>query len=357
LRQAYGGHEILFVENGALRNIVGPENLVTGGHHDAGTQQPWLFGVDFGSWNYADYTTPASINAVFSINFGSGKLDFSNWNNTMKAMLAQPWYGLVTAWGGRPSWQLHHMALGKPVGYSHMRTVNNGSRTQGNADSLEYTPTGVYTWLNPVWVNLLGDPTLHAFPLQPVSNLRAEPSAGGVQLEWEPAEPGMQYRVYRAEDRYGPYQPLNSATLIDETSYLDAGPVTGAWYMVRAHALKEVYAGSFFMFSQGTFATVGNTTPEATDQLLSATAGSEIPVHLAASDADSDNDLVMAIINGPEKGHLAQVNGEWRYYPDANFTGQVTIPFTVFDGVASDQGLISVDISVAEASQLPEPAP
>jgi len=52
---------------------------------------------------------------VFSINFGSGKVDFSRRNNTMKAMLAQKWYGLATGWGTRPALQLHHMALGKSL--------------------------------------------------------------------------------------------------------------------------------------------------------------------------------------------------------------------------------------------------
>ena len=96
LRQAYGGNNHLSVETNALRNIVGPKQLTIGGHHDTGTRQPWLFGVDFGSAEYSDYTTTTPIKSVFSINFGSGKLGFSRWNNTMKAMLAQKWYGLAT---------------------------------------------------------------------------------------------------------------------------------------------------------------------------------------------------------------------------------------------------------------------
>ena len=182
LRQAYGGNNHLHGETNGLRNVVGPKDLVKGGHHDVGTQQPWLFGVDFGSWKYSDYTTVKPIKTVFSINFGSGKLNYSRWNNTMKAMLAQQWYGLATGWGSRPTWHLHHMALGKSIGYSHLRTVNNGTSTFGGAETLEYTPTGQYTWLNPIWVNLLGDPTLHPFPLRPVRKLRAETREKSVHL-------------------------------------------------------------------------------------------------------------------------------------------------------------------------------
>jgi hypothetical protein len=135
-----------------MRNIVGPNNLTTGSHHDVGTQQPWLFGVDFGNWKYSKYTTVTPIKTVFSINFGSGKLAFSRKNNTMKAMLAQT----------------------------------------------------------------------------------------------------VQYRIYRGLDRFGPYQPLNSSELLAGQQYVDPNPLPGAWYMVRAHSLKEVYAGALlYLLAKG----------------------------------------------------------------------------------------------------------
>lgn len=343
LRQAYGGSRYLIGETNALRNIVGPNELIKGRHHDAGVQQPWLFGVDFGSWKYSDYTT-TPIKTVFSINFGSGKLNFSGRNNAMTAMLAQPWYGIATGWGARPTWQLHHMALDKSIGYSHLRTVNNGSRIFGGADSLEYTPTGKYTWLNPVWVNLLGDPTLHPFPLKSVKKLRAKIFDGGVQLNWieEGTDSAVHYRVYRALDRFGPYQALNSSGLLTEHQFIDPNPVAGAWYMVRAHALKEVYAGSFYTFSQGAFTTVDNVSPRAIDQLISTPMGQKITISLPKT--DSDKNLTTSFIKGPESGRLVQTKGNWSFIPDAEFTGRVNIPFTVFDGIASDEGLISIDV-------------
>ncbi len=261
LRQAYGDNDLLFVETTALRNIVGPEKLTTGGHHDAGTRQPWLFGVDFGKWNYEHYINEKSpVKAVFTINFGSGKLDFSQWNNSMTVMLAQAGYTLTTGWGARPAWQLHHMAMGKSIGYSHMRTVNNGTLTFGGPETLEYTPTGVYTWLNPPWVNLLGDPTLRPFPLASVTELRAEMREGSVYLDWTgaSAKTRVGYRVYRASDRFGPYHALNPSGLHTGNQFVDPNPPSGVWYMVRAHALKKVYAGSFNTFSQGAFASMDN---------------------------------------------------------------------------------------------------
>lgn len=257
LREAYGDNALLFVENAALRNIVGPGKLKAGGHHDAGTSQPWLLGVDFGNPNYDQYVNEKTpIKAVFTLNFGSGKLYFSGRNNPMSVMLAQAGFTLTTGWGARPAWQLHHMALGKSIGYSHLRTVNNGTLTFGGPETLEYTPTGRYTWMNPPWVNLLGDPTLRPFPLQPARELKAEKRNGSVHLDWRAAKNGtdVKYRVYRAANRLGPYRALNPTELRDENRFVDPDPVPGAWYMVRAHAPKEVHAGSFYTFSQGVFA-------------------------------------------------------------------------------------------------------
>jgi hypothetical protein len=347
LRQAYGNSGHLFVERNALRNIVGPDNVVSGGHHDAGTRQPWLLGIDFGNSGYEKYTSPAPIKAVFTINFGSGKLDFSRRRNTMKALMAQPWYVLSTGWGGRPAWQMHHLALGKSIGYSHLRTVNNGAASQGGLASREYTPTGNYDWVNPIWVNLLGDPTLRPFPPESVRNLRARKSGNGVQLGWDAtnSEAGVHYRIYRAADRFGTYQALNPTELHGEHRYVDTDPVPGAWYMVRAHSLVKVHAGSFYRFSQGAFASVENTPPRATDQLISTSKGQPVEIRPTAFDPDPDTNLTVALIRDSEGGRLVSLPGGWSFIPDIGFTGRVDIPFTVFDGTASDDGLISIDVT------------
>ena len=75
-------------------------------------------------------------------------------------------------------------------------------------------------------------------------------SEGSVQLNWDVAdsEAEVQYRIYRGLDRFGPYQPLNPSELLTGQQYVDPNPLPGAWYMVRAHSLKEVYAGSLLYF-------------------------------------------------------------------------------------------------------------
>jgi hypothetical protein len=200
--------------------------------------------------------------------------------------------------------------------------------------------------VNPIWVNLLGDPTLHPFPLAPVRNLRAEKLEGNVQLKWAAADSKtkVQYRVYRALDRFGPYQALNPSELLTGHRYVDPNPVPGAWYMVRAHSLKEVYAGSFYTFSQGVFTLADSVPPSAPDQLISTPMGQEISINLAEVDPESGNDLIASFITDPEGGRLIQSNSDWSFVPDSGFTGHVNIPYTIFDGIASDDGLVSIDV-------------
>jgi hypothetical protein len=90
---------------------------------------------------------------------------------------------------------------------------------------------------------------------------------------------------------------------------------------------------------------VHNVPPKATDQLISTPMGQEVTINLAGIDPDSEDDLTTALIKDPEGGRLGLSNGDWSFFPDAGFTGRVNIPFTVFDGIALDDGLISIDVT------------
>ena len=100
----------------------------------------------------------------------------------------------------------------------------------------------------------------------------------------------------------------------------------------------------YYTFSQGVFAVVDNVPPKATKQLISTPMNQVIAISLAGIDPDTDNDLITAFIKDPEGGRLIQSNGNWSFFPDAGFTGRVNIPYTVFDGIASDDRLISIDV-------------
>jgi hypothetical protein len=305
--------------------------VVTGGHHDAGETRPWLWGVDFGVPAGRRYAAEFANKAVFALNFGSGKQRFDRSFNAMTALLAQPWYPLAVGWGARPSWWLHHMALGGTIGEVHLRTVNNGRAESPYRETMDYFPTGKYLWRNPVWVNLLGDPTARAFPLQPASDVVARRTTGGMELSWQasPDPDTTSYRLYRATAQDPAFQPLEGAAEVRGLSFLDPAPPEGARYMVRAHGLKDVYAGSFHTLSQGAVSQPESNPALGEDLDLRTAAGA--PVALPAAFNGTPEGRIYALVEGPSTGSLAHDGAGWRYLPPPGFTGTVTLRFTVSD--------------------------
>lgn len=330
LRMAYGGTHHLTVDRAGLRNIVGPAAVREGHHHGIGEQQPWLWGVDFGDHNPTNYFEKYANRAVFTLNFGSGKQKFHLSGNTMTALLAQPWYTIATGWGGRPSWWLHHMALGASVGTVHKRTVNNGRAAAPYQQTMDHFPTGTYMWRNPVWVNLLGDPTTQGFPLTPPAAFTAQSTEQGVRLSWaaSPDTDTTGYKLYRAEAGEARFAPLADGALLEDLSFTDTAPVDGARYMLRAYGLKQVYAGSIYRLSQGVFATAGESGQSAPPPQMTLTTPVDQSIALPeVFNTVTDGDI-HAIITGPKVGRLAQEEGRWVYIPPAGFSGQIDLPIS-----------------------------
>lgn len=251
LRTAYGKTQHLAVERALLHNLVGPEGYREGGHHDAGVAQPHLWGVDFGHWDGKQYPG-AGIKPVFALNFGSGKQHFAKPGNPMTQLLAQQDYPLAVGWGARPAWWLQLMALGGSIGDVHRRTVNNGPWRNGPyQEALDYYPMGNYLWRGQIWINLLGDPTLTAYPLAPPRAVSARCTARALTLQWQaPADPDVRgYRVFVSASSDGPFEPVSD--IITDTEFTLVEPTPGARYWVRSYGLKTVPAGSFYRYSQG----------------------------------------------------------------------------------------------------------
>lgn len=346
LREAYGQTEYLQIERAGLGNIVGPKALTIGGHHDVGEQRPWLWGVDFGDWNGRDYAQKYANKAVFAINFGSGKQKIDNSYNPMTALLAQPWYPLAVGWGARPAWWLQHMALGGSIGQVHLRTVNNGMAKRPYRESMDYFPPGQYLFRNAVWVNLLGDPTLHAFPLAPPAKLRAQSTAQGVQLSWSasPDPDVLGYRLFRAAPGSNHFTPLDDGALLTKLAFSDLAPEQNARYMLRAYGLKQVYAGSFYTFSQGVFADANAGVESALAQSSSIATAKGVAVRLPAMFSRSTNGNLYAIIQGPTRGTLVFDGADWIYTPPLDFTGSVTLRFSVSNVLRTDEAVLTINI-------------
>lgn len=344
LRKAYGQSSHLKTEQLALRNIVGPAAVTPGGHHDVGEAEPWLWGVDFGKATGRSYAEELANKAIFAINFGSAKQKIERRYNELTALLAQPWYPVAVGWGGRPAWWLHHMALGGTIGDVHMATVNNGDATLPYRETMDYFPTGPYLWRNPIWVNLLGDPTLHAFPLAPPSAVKAAIVDEGVAVTWQPSpDPDvLGYRVFRAPEGSQAFVAIDGGILQSGLVFTDTDPLAQARYMVWAYGKKRVYAGSFFTFSQGRFADVGYEPLLATDMSLQTTIGQ--PVDLPQVFADTGSGLIYSIIEGPEAGSLHFEEGTWRYHPPEFFKGTMALRFSVSDILQTAQGVLTITV-------------
>ena len=346
LREGYAQSGHLAIEHDGLKNVLGPSSVTPGGHHDVGEEKPWLWGVDFGDWNGEVYAEKYANKAVFAINFGSGKQQFPHRSNPMTALLAQPWYPLAVGWGGRPSWRLHHMALGGTIGEAHMRTVNNGRAAAPYRETMDYFPTGGYLWRNPVWVNLLGDPTLRAFPLRPPSNVKAETTDRGVELTWDaPEDPDvLGYKVYRATRANAAFTAISGSAPISEPAFTDSAGEDGALYMVRSYGLKRVYAGSFYTLSQGAFV-LASAAPRpfsAPEMILSAP--SKQPVPLPELFQQASPGRILAVIEPPAIGTLNHRDNRWVYTPPAGFTGDVPLRYSASNGLQTEEGQLVLQI-------------
>lgn len=332
LRAAYGDSRNLQVEQFDLRNIVGPDAITAGGHVDTGPARPWLWGVDFGppdGKTYHDY----DMKPVFAINFGSAKQKIELHQNAMVNTLAQPFYTVAVTWGGRPSWRLHQMALGQSIGQMQLITANNGAGGIGYPAGMDYVPTGGYPWRAPIWTNLLGDPTLHAFPLAPPRDLTAVAKEGQVLLNWQGE--AKRYLLLRSTPE-GAFAPLS--TITGATHFVDEAPMPGARYQLRALGKQEVYAGSFFTASQGVFAHVNaaSAVPPGLRQSVSGPG----PHRLILDNAS----FLLAPIHPPETGRLKLLAQGWHYLPEDGFEGQVDIALSASGSGQTVVGRLRLDI-------------
>lgn len=198
---------------------------------------------------YSSDVVQADARAVFVMMFGSWFGEWDLKDNLLRSFLATPTLGLAGFMAGRPHWFLHHMGMGKPIGYSARLSMNNKDLYQNQSNGF---PRAVY-------VALMGDPTLRMEPVAPATRLTAETQGQGVFLTWAaPEGSALGYHVYRAPR--GTTRDFVRLTheLIPSTSHLDLGvPAPGAYdYMVRAVYLQTNPSGSYFNAGQGVFSEV-----------------------------------------------------------------------------------------------------
>lgn len=236
--------EIPYVKRALIDNNFGSLNLASTGYHNfscliqkdsifdnrdyfksqALGNYLWSYGCGAGSYtscngigntnNFAQYKNKDSFNNIFTILAGSYFGDWDSKNNLLKASLAAG--SLATFWGGIPKWYVHHMGLGKHIGYGARITQNNSN---------EYFNGNFNASYRGVHIALIGDPTLTMIPVKPVKNVKATSQNGKVTLTWSPSPDATQYEIYRIDTVNRTYIPVNTSgdcqTLIADTFFVD----------------------------------------------------------------------------------------------------------------------------------------
>ncbi len=181
-----------------------------------------------------------SLLSIFTMLFGSQFGDWDNSNNFLRAPLAQG-LTLTNVWAGSPPWTFHHMAMGYPIGYSTIRTLNGTNGVYLNGPQL-------------VHANLMGDPTLRMHPVKTISDLSIQGDGGAVNLSWS-APVGetdiVGYYIYKSENNRGPWTRINT-DFVTTTNFADINPEEGDnRYMVRTVKLENSSSGSYYNLALG----------------------------------------------------------------------------------------------------------
>lgn len=204
----------------------------------------------------ADYVTD-SVQVPFHLLFGSYLGDWHSKDNFLRAPLCAKYSGLASAWSGRPHWHIHHMALGKPIGYSARLTQNNiDGRRLGANNHTGYIDNAFPTYVHTA---LMGDPTLRLHYIKPVEQITVQNTnegRGGV-IKWTPSPDATEgYVVLRGIENAGFADSFIVIAQVNDTSFTDTAWLDpGAYYyQVRPLKLETTASGSYYNPGLGAYA-------------------------------------------------------------------------------------------------------
>ncbi len=306
------------------------------------------------------------LQTVFTTIFGSYHGDWNRTDNFMRAALANSGWPLTCAWDGRPHWYFHHMALGKNIGYSALRTQNNNelmdylscndakqSRTGKNEDR-EYGANSIH-------VALLGDPTLRMQMVQPPRQCRASTLAdGGVKLEWEPSTDTLisGYLVYSAPSVAGPFTILTAARITGK-EFVAAGLKPGELLAIKSVKLQTSGGGTYWNASQAQFirplATgVAYRSPQLSSAAL--TTKESVPLAFTPRFTDEhDRDTAVAMAQSSLHGLLRRLpNGHFEYTSVPEWHGKESFKLIPRDGM-NDGAPVEYTVEVEMVPAAPRP--
>jgi hypothetical protein len=260
----------MYENNGPRRSfstLFGPDQVHSNPKVDwfptlAQNRYLWASGAGYSGFTHvggigttADFASKRA-QVVFTSLYGSYFGDWDNQNNILRAPLGNEDI-LTCVWLGPQinanfGLAVHHMALGKPIGYALDTTHYRGRIYHEGSMAMH---VGLRRGMQ---LNLMGDPTLRLHVVAPPTHVsRSSPWFCLVRprLSWtaspEAAQPDFKgYYVYAADDRRGPFTLLNPDGPISDTRFT-LPRRGGSFHMVRAVKLERTPSGTYHNLSQG----------------------------------------------------------------------------------------------------------
>lgn len=269
---------------------------------------------------------------IFCMNFKSHKQYFWSDNNPIRGLLAQPDWGLASMWGARPQFYLHHMAAGKPIGYSLLRTQNNGFK-----DVPEYYPQDYNSLNNVISTNLQGDPTLRMHQILPPSHLEISREQNSVHLSWEQSSDNnvIGYHIYHSADRLTGYRRLTDKPVIatEFRNQISAAGTMG-YYQVRAVGETRLPTGTYMNQSQGIFACLDDDAKKIQQNVPNfLSAQSNKRTRFNFTESTRKRHIFPIIVENPQHGRLRFMKNRWYYQSLPGFLGNDRIHYIISDGI------------------------
>lgn len=307
----------------------------------------WAYGCGGGSFTSAngvgkteDFASKP-VEAIHTQLFGSYFGDWNVRNNLLRASIASSPRALTCGWSARPSWYMHHMALGETIGYSLLISQNNRSVNNGALGT--YVPNVIYSGTSPslasvgdggVHIALMGDPTLRAVmrPVPTMGTVTAKDIgvSGGddlVELTWEAPEGEVDgYAVYRYRSALRGWE-LISESAVTSTTVVDTVRSLGdVRYRIHALALRTTASGTYYDMGKGAEVSLNTTSVDEWNTPVAA-------LTVAPNPAATSVTLGISTVHGGTI-ELAVVN----------LTGSVVLERR-FDALASGEHQVQLNIS------------
>jgi Secretion system C-terminal sorting domain len=252
-----------FAQNG-IRNFapfVFNSNIVEADYATSLTTESYLWSYGCGPGSYtsagsldngtsltsAELGSSISLQASFTMLFGSYFGDWDKTNNFMRAALASG-NTLSVSWAGRPNWHYHTMAQGDHLGSAAKMSMDV------NTDYLSLSLGVGFVTGEGVHMAQLGDPSLRAYYVEPPSVLTVSNVNNVAELGWTASTDVSVdgYNIYR-RTASSLWTQVNTS-LVTSTTFSDATIPSGGdfEYMVKAVKLKTNGSGTFNNESLGT---------------------------------------------------------------------------------------------------------